>query len=276
MTTERLDEYAARILAAADAGRSLAPLTSGDPAFGLDDAARVALAVARRRIDRGERPMGWKIGFTNRTIWDEYGVHAPIWGRMYHTTVAPIPEGPVSLGRLAEPRIEPEIVLRIGRTPEPGMAAGDLMGCVDGVAHGFEIVQSLFPAWRFRAADTVAAFALHGALWHGPFVEVGPSDAERWRADLERFSIVLSRDGAEVDRGHAADVLDGPLHALAHAVRGLAQAPWSMRIEAGDLVTTGTVTRAFPVAPGQRWTTRVEGLGVAGIALAVAPFVTAS
>ena len=37
--------------------------------------------IRRLRIARGERPLGYKIGFTNRGIWDRYGVHAPIWGR---------------------------------------------------------------------------------------------------------------------------------------------------------------------------------------------------
>ena len=30
-------------------------------------------------IGRGETPLGYKIGFTNRGIWDRYGVHEPIW-----------------------------------------------------------------------------------------------------------------------------------------------------------------------------------------------------
>jgi 2-keto-4-pentenoate hydratase len=71
------------------------------------------------RMARGERPSGWKIGFTNRTIWDEYGVHAPIWGPMYDSTLQQLPPGPgpfpVDLRGLVEPRIEPEIVLRIAK-----------------------------------------------------------------------------------------------------------------------------------------------------------------
>ena len=78
---------AERILAALDATASIPPLTDSDPAFDLDAAYRVSAEITRRRMARGERPVGWKIGFTNRTIWDEYGVHAPIWGPMYASTV---------------------------------------------------------------------------------------------------------------------------------------------------------------------------------------------
>ena len=39
-----------------------------------------ALGVRQLRIRRGEQPRGYKTGFTNRTIWERYGVYAPIRG----------------------------------------------------------------------------------------------------------------------------------------------------------------------------------------------------
>ena len=57
---------------------ALAPITDGRADFDLADAYRVSARILARRIARGERPVGWKIGFTNRTIWDEYGVHVSI------------------------------------------------------------------------------------------------------------------------------------------------------------------------------------------------------
>jgi 2-oxo-3-hexenedioate decarboxylase len=170
------DTIARSLLAALDEGRQIAPLTDADAGFDLAAASRVAAEVTRLREARGEHPVGRKLGFTNRTIWDEYGVHAPIWGPVYDSTTAPL--GPaLPLARLVEPRIEPEIVVRLGRAPRAGMSETELMACVTGVALGFELVQSLYPGWRFRAPDTVAAFALHGVLRHGPFAEVTPNAA---------------------------------------------------------------------------------------------------
>ncbi|MHB2264188.1 2-keto-4-pentenoate hydratase [Aliihoeflea sp. PC F10.4] len=247
------------ILDAADGGGQMAPITDEDGAFALNDAYGVADAVLRTRIARGENVVGWKIGFTNRNIWDEYGVHAPIWGAMYDTTVREV-HGPTEcvLSGLIEPRIEPEIVLRLARRPEPGMDEKALMACVDAVGHGFEIVQSIYPQWRFRAADTVAAFALHGRYVHGPLVAV--DDAGEWLRRLGDFRVTLLRDGEEIDEGEARDVLGGPLSALRHMIDGMAATPLSRGVEPGDLVTTGTVTRAFPVGPGERWSTRLSGL----------------
>ena len=262
------EALADRILAVADAGGAIAPITDDDPAFDLTAAYDVAAAVARRRVARGEQPVGWKIGFTNRTIWDEYGVHAPIWGRMYHSTVREVAFNETiecPLHGLAEPRLEPEIVFRVARSPEPGAAGEALFDCLDGVAHGFEIVQSIFPGWRFRAADTVAACALHGRLYHGPFALLdGPDARSEWLPHLADFEVVLSRDGAVVDRGHGQNVLDGPLGALADFVRAL-DATSGERLKPGDIVTTGTVTRAFPAVAGETWSTRVVGIGLPGL-----------
>jgi len=250
------------LLAALDEGRQIAPLTDEDPGFDLAAAARVAAEVTRLREARGERVVGRKLGFTNRTIWNEYGVHAPIWGPVYDTTTAPL--GPaLPLDGLVEPRIEPEIVLRLGLAPRPGMGDDELMACVSGVALGFELVQSLFPGWRFRAADTVAAFALHGALRHGPFAEVAPGDAEAWARRLAGFDVTLSRNGELADRGNSANVLGGgPLAALSHLLQVLAADPEAPPLAAGEIVTTGTLTRALPVAPGEHWRAEAVGVGL--------------
>jgi 2-oxo-3-hexenedioate decarboxylase len=143
----------------------------------------------------------------------------------------------------------------------------ELLACIDGVGHGCEIVQSLFPEWRVRAADTVAAFALHGRYLHGPLTTIGPNDREDWLSRLSAFEMVLSCNDREIDRGSAATVLGGPLSALRHFVRGLSECPLPIGLRAGDLVTTGTVTRAFPVQPGERWSTQVVGLPLPGMHL---------
>src|ERR1700757_450705 len=82
-----IETVAGETLAALDERRQIASWTARFPALGLDDAYRVAGAIKEMRRGRGERPVGRKIGFTNRTIWAEYGVYAPIWGYVYNRTV---------------------------------------------------------------------------------------------------------------------------------------------------------------------------------------------
>ena len=54
---------------------------------------------------------------------------------------------------LTEPKIEPEIMFGFVAAPSPGMDDAALLSCIAWVAHGFEIAQSIFPDWKFSAAD---------------------------------------------------------------------------------------------------------------------------
>ena len=262
------DQIAEEIMAAWAARRQIAPLAARLPSFGLDQAYQVTAALRRIRQARGEQPVGRKIGFTNRTIWDEYQVYAPIWGDMYSTTVqATDGSATLDLSPYLEPRIEPEIAFGLARAPEPGMDEAALLACIGWVAHGFEIVHSMFPAWRFAAADTVAAFALHGAYRLGPRVSVANAPAEGWLAALTRFEISLYRNGTLMDRGQAPNVLDGPLSALRHLNDLLTEDRYNPPLAAGEIITTGTVTRAFPVAPGESWRTELHGLALPAMSI---------
>ena len=255
------DQIAHEIMEAWAARRQIASVAARLPGFGLEQAYAVTAALRRIRRARGERPVGRKIGFTNRTIWDEYQVYAPIWGDMYATTLLETDgSATLDLSPYLEPRIEPEIAVGLARPPRPGMDEAALLDCIGWIAHGFEIVHSMFPAWRFAAADTVAAFALHGAYRLGPRVPIARAPAEGWLAALANFEIGLYRDGALVDRGQARNVLDGPLSALRHLNDLLAEDRHNPPLQAGEIITTGTVTRAFPVAPGETWRTELLGI----------------
>jgi 2-oxo-3-hexenedioate decarboxylase len=71
-----------------------------------------------------------------------------------------------------------------------------LLACVAWAAFGFEIMQSLFLGWHFRAPDTVAAFGLHGALFVGEPTSVTPGSEAEWLEALRQFDTQLQRDGA--------------------------------------------------------------------------------
>ena len=164
------EAIATELLAALDANTMIPTITDRDPGFDADAAYVVSAEILRRRRARGEQPVGRKVGFTNRTIWPEYGVFSPIWAPVYDSTVKYLdePTGSLAIGHLAQPRIEPEIVLHFKNAPRATEDERELLSNVDWIAHGYEIVQSHFANWTFKAADIIAAFGLHGALVVGP------------------------------------------------------------------------------------------------------------
>jgi 2-keto-4-pentenoate hydratase len=262
-----IESVAAEILALLGTGRQIAPFSARPAGLTLEVAYRVSAALNAMRKARGEKPLGRKIGFTNRTIWAEYGVYAPIWGYVYDTTVHELGAGTVlPLAAFAEPRIEPEIVFGLVAAPAADMDDTALLSCLGWVAHGFEIVQSIYPQWKFAAADTVAANGVHGALLIGPRHALA-SRAGEWQSVLKRFAIDLQCDGRLIDRGSAVNVLEGPVSALRRLVGLLARDPDHPPLAAGEIVTTGTLTRAMPVKPGEIWSTSLAGIALDGITL---------
>jgi 2-oxo-3-hexenedioate decarboxylase len=217
----------------------------------------VADELRTRRLARGEKPLGYKIGFTNRSIWQRYGVHAPIWGPVWDRTVTLLDrsDARVSLAGLSQPRLEPEVVFGFKHAPRAGMDLAELQACIDWAAHGFEIVHTHFDGWRFTAPDTVADFALHGRLLVGPRVPV--HDWPTLADNLAALPVELRCDDRVLDSGVGSVVLDGPLNALRLWVDAMAEHTPNWPINAGDLVTTGTITDAWPLLPGQRWQTRL-------------------
>jgi 2-oxo-3-hexenedioate decarboxylase len=260
---------ARRLIAAQDTVASLPPISAGLPEFDVAHAYAVLAAIEQARRSQGWQPAGRKIGFTNRTIWARYGVHQPMVARVWSHTVHRAPDGraSLSLAPFVRPRIEPEVVFGLARPVPLDGDAEAILDAVAWIAPGFEIVQSHFPDWKFTAADCTAAFGLHAALVVGQVVDVTPANRRAIARLLPTFEVTLSRGDTVVDRGVGVNVLDSPALALSHMARTLAAFPALAPLEAGEIVTTGTVTDAWPVVPGETWRSDYGALALSGLEL---------
>jgi 2-keto-4-pentenoate hydratase len=258
---------ASEVFATLGSGGNIPPFSARPGGLTVADAYRITPLIQQMFEARGAKVLGRKIGFTNRTIWPQYGVYAPIWGYVFDSTVyelAKVDELP--LAALSEPRVEPEIMFGLKSVPAPDMDEAALLECIEWVALGFEIVQSIYPAWKFSAADTIAANGLHGALLIGPRHAVAPN-ATKWQQTLPTFAIDLQCNGKTVDRGTGANVLDGPLLALRYLAGLLAQDSINPPLAAGEIISTGTLTKAMPVAAGESWSSATIDIALDAIQL---------
>lgn len=256
-------------LIAARERAALLPLPSSQGEVSLNDAYAVGELIRQRRIAAGERPCGYKIGFTNRSIWPKYGVYAPIWAPVWDSTVRLLdgPTAQLSLAGLVQPRLEPEIVFGFAHAPRAGGSDAELMACLAWVAHGVEVVHTHFADWRFTAPDCVADFGLHGALL------IGPRHTLDRTADLSdelaALELVLARDEEVVERGRGSVVLGSPIQALQLWLQAMAAQTPQWTVQPGDVVTTGTLTDAWPLAAGEFWQTTLSDPRLAGLSLTV-------
>jgi 2-keto-4-pentenoate hydratase len=252
---------AEELIALHDAGREAPPFTDTYPGLTAEAGYEAAGALHRHRLARDWQPVGRKIGFTNRTIWPRYGVYEPIWGTVYEQTVirAHDGRGTIPLAGLLNPRIEPEICFHLAAAPR-GAGVEALLEAIDWVAHSIEIVQSPFPGWKLRLPDCTACNGLHGRLVIGAPVPL--RELPQLAAALPALEVELLKEGATVDRGVGANVLDSPLLALGYLVGVLARQPDAAPLAAGEVISTGTITDAHPVRAGENWSTRLSGLPI--------------
>jgi len=244
------------LLAQHDPGRFWSKPLSARQGYDNLAAYKDALAVRALRMARAEQPRGYKIGFTNRTIWPRYNVFGPIWGTVWDTTLTFCSQHHVlSLAGLCQPRIEPEIVFGFKKTPKTGATLDDIYQALDWIAPGFEVVQSHLLDWKFEATDTIADGGLHGRLIVGEktAVDTVALSAQDLHAMLATSSVALYRDETQVEVGKGSNVLGSPLCALEHFLKELRACPGAADIQAGDVVTTGTWTDAYSVDSGQTW-----------------------
>lgn len=267
-----LSALALEMKTAQDSAQQLTPFTTRLLDFDLNTAYEVAHLVHRARLIEGANPVGRKIGFTNPDMWSKFGVREPIWAYIYDTTVVRLndTQARCRLGRFTEPKIEPEIVFGFHTAPRAGADLPELLNAIDWVAHGFEIVQSHYPGWSFQAPDTVADWALHGTLLVGPPQPIARLGTEVIAA-LESFTLTLSCGDHCVETAKGSNVLGSPLSAIGHLLSVLVKQPNYEPLQAGEMVTTGTVTIAQSVRAGETWRSELQGIQLPGLTVEFLP-----
>ena len=266
-----LESIAAKVVASLADHEQIPAFSSPRFSLGLSDAYRVTPMLRAAFEARGERVTGRKIGFTNRDMWKVHGVDAPIWGYCTDRTTYELADNSVqSVRDFAEPRIEPEIIFGLKEAPLPSMDQSALGDCIDWISLGYEVVQSIYSGWKFAASDTVVANALHGTLLVGKRHPFAPRKAT-WQRELATFRADLYCNGGLSHTGGGACVLGSPLIALQRLVTLLSRDPHNPPLQAGEIISTGTLTIAMPVSAGQTWTTVVDGIALEDITLGFEP-----
>jgi 2-oxo-3-hexenedioate decarboxylase len=265
------DDLALELLEALAARGTVAAISGRVEGFGVEEGYRVLAAIGAARAARGWVPVGRKIGFTNRAVWELFGVEAPIWAPVWDRTCTAAPDGAATLAldELVQPRLECEVAFGLAGPVPPSGDAEEVLAAVEWFAPAFEVVQCVFDGWRFALPDAVAAFGLHARLVVGPRVPVGAGDRAALAARLATFEATLSRDGEVVTRGTGSDVLDSPALALGQLAALLAARPGDPPLAAGEVVTTGTITNPVPLAAGEVWSVDVGALGLPPLELRV-------
>jgi 2-oxo-3-hexenedioate decarboxylase len=216
----------------------------------------------------GRKTVGLKVGYANKALWRILKLETLVWAHMYDDTVhfAPEKEASLPVGHMVSSKIEPEIVFKLKQSPAGAADAAAALRSVEWLALGFEVIDCVFPNWKYQPADFVAAFGLHAALVVGEPRPVEPDAIPALAEALPRFKVQLSKDGQVVQEGSGRNSLGSPALCLAELASAVARRG-AEPLAAGDLVSSGTLTESLPIAPGQTWTAALEGLDLPPLTL---------
>ncbi|MCC0044063.1 MAG: 4-oxalocrotonate decarboxylase [Brucellaceae bacterium] len=225
-----------------DAMRKRAPvarIVDRHPDLTHADAYAIQEKVVARRLGRGGRMVGIKMGLTSRAKMQQVGVNEAIWGRL--TSDMSVEEGgAVESDRFIHPRTEPEIAYLLGRDLAGDETPAAIAAAVEAAMPALEIIDSRYRGFKFGPADVIADnTSAAGFVVGAPFGR---------NIDLSNLGIVLEVDGRPVQTGSSAAILGHPLRALVRAARLAAEAGLPLR--AGQVVLAGAATAAHPCQRG--------------------------
>jgi 2-keto-4-pentenoate hydratase len=269
-------------LSAAYAARrtDVVPPSARDTAFDLPSAYAVEAELRRRRLASGRQTVGRKVGYANKAVWRVLKLETLVWASMYDDTVRYAQENRATLdvGRMVSPKIEPEIVIRVGREghvgqvglvaqPGQGADAATVLADVEWVALGFEIIDCVYADWKFQPADFVASYGLHAALVVGEPLAVSGENIPSLVEQLAKFTVQLAKNGEVIAEGSGRNALRSPALCVGELASAIARQPNTAPLNAGEIVSTGTLTESQPIAAGETWTATVDGVSLPALTL---------
>jgi 2-keto-4-pentenoate hydratase len=271
-----LKALAQELLATCSGGRTpIIPPSSRDPSFDLAEAYAVEAEVAQLRRAGGHATVGRKVGYANRGIWRVLKLNTLVWAHMYDDTVqfAEHCIAPLSIQHLPSPKIEPEIVFKLRKQPvsSDDVDALAVLDSVEWLALGFEIIASPFPDWKFQPVDFVAACGLHAGLVIGAPRFVVSANVQALADELSRFRISLLKNENLVAEGSGRNSLRSPALCLGELAAAIGRDSAAEPLAAGELVSSGTLSESQPIAAGETWTARVEGIDLPDLTLHCGP-----
>jgi 2-oxo-3-hexenedioate decarboxylase len=244
---QKLDEAACKCTAIRQLGESL----------GQDDAYAIQAASIKRRLIRGERRIGMKMGLTSRAKMEQMGVHEMIWGRL--TDGMLVEEGAsIPLHRYIAPRVEPEIAFLLGAPLQGVVTMVQAQAAIEAVAPAMDIIDSRYENFQFSLTDVVADNASSSGVVIGPW--------STQDIDISNLGMLLSVDGEIVQIGSSAAILGHPLRSLVAAARLVAGAGESLK--PGDIVLAGAATPAEALRRASHVRVEVQRLGTADFSVA--------
>ncbi|MEO8265400.1 MAG: fumarylacetoacetate hydrolase family protein [Ilumatobacteraceae bacterium] len=234
-----------RIVSARARRETLSPI-SDTQAMSMADAYEIQHCLTAARLARGERIVGWKLGYTSRVMRVQMGIDQPNFGPLTNAMV--LGDDAVLPPSVLQPRVEPEVALRFGGALVGDCSLAQVLDAAESAHACLEIVDSVWADYRFRIEDNTADGSSAAFICVGAPIPI---------TTIETVAVELRRNGHPVGHGVGADASGHPALGVVWLVAQLALL--GTGIAPGDIVITGGLTRAVEFLQGDVIEARYDG-----------------
>lgn len=228
-------------------------ITNDYPDMSFADATAIQWEIRRRKLERGNKLVGMKMGLTSWAKMNQMGVTKPCYGFLmdyfsYGDGAA------VPFDDFIHPKVEAEVAFVTNKDLRGrDITVEEVLDATELVVPAVEIIDSRYKDFKFDLTSVMADNSSSRGFVIGSHA-AGPRDF-----DWSTLGVVMERNGKVVELGAGAAVLDNPAASVAMLADMLADV--DEYIPAGTFVLTGGITAAVLVERGDSFNIRYQGLG---------------
>jgi len=216
----------------------------------LPEAYEIQKLSIQQRLDRGEKLVGYKMGFTSRAKMLQMGVDDLIWGRLTDAMQVELGQE-IDIAKYVHPRAEPEIAFLLKKPLSGKVSKEEALAAVEAIAPAIEIIDSRYKNFKFSLEDVVADNSSSSSFVLGEW--------QSKDSNIDGLAMNLQVDNEVVASGSSNDILDHPINSLVEAARCIGAA--GEELKAGQIILAGAATAAVALAPNQTISANVANLG---------------
>jgi 2-keto-4-pentenoate hydratase len=211
--------------------------------------------VAKKKIARGERTVGYKVGCTSSAIQSQFGLNEPILGRLFWPHIFD-DKKELNWKRFTNCAIEPEMVLKIGKDLKGENLSDEvLINAIEYISPGIEIHNYKFWLTPPTLQELVCSNGIHAGLVVGD-VKISPgslSFESEWFKVYEGDKIIT--------KAKASEIMGGPLHSLRWLIGKLTKRNEILR--SGSYVIPGSPVELININEDTKLSIFIEKVGKA-------------
>ncbi len=198
----------------------------------IEEAYVVQDLVTKKRIEKGEHVVGYKVGCTSAAIREQFGIHEPINGKLFQPHIMDS-KATIVYSNYVNCAIEPEMVLKIGKDLE-GVDLSDekLINSIVYVSPGIELHNFKFWVEPPSIQELICSGGIHAGL----IVGEQKVDPRKLLFKDELFSVY--KNGNLVTSAPSSEIMGSPIHSLRWLVTFLTKKGETLK--KGSLVIPGS------------------------------------